>query len=197
MRWDNSVLMLIIDNIIVSHALIKRTFVCNLTACKGACCIEGDQGAPLNEDELPVLDALQDAIAPFITDEGKKALREQGPYTDDVDGYHTTLREDGACAYVNFDEKGIAYCGIEKAYNAGKVNFKKPLSCHLYPIRVQPLHEGAALNYSEWDICDPACKLGEALQVPVYQFLKDALIRAYGEDWYAALEEAVKLHTYD
>lgn len=189
--------MLIVDDIIVTDPVIQRDFVCNLSTCKGACCVEGDRGAPLDAEELPILDKLQEAVQPYITEKGRQALAEKGAYQTDAEGHQTTLREDGACAYVNFDEKGIAYCGIERAHEAGEIDFKKPLSCHLYPIRVQPLHEGEALNYNEWDICDPACQLGAELQVPVYRFLKDALIRAYGAEWYAALEEAVKLHTSD
>ena len=186
--------MLVIDDILVTDPILERDFVCNLSACKGACCVAGDRGAPLADAELPILEELQETVAPYLTAEGRAALQAQGPYLSDEEGHQTTLREDGACAYVNFDEKGIAYCGIERAHEEGKTDFKKPLSCHLYPIRVQPLHEGAALNYNEWDICDPACQLGAALKVPVYRFLKEALIRAYGEDWYAALEEAAALY---
>ena len=186
--------MLVIDDILVTDPILERDFVCNLSACKGACCVAGDRGAPLADAELPILEELQETVAPYLTAEGRAALQAQGPYFTDEEGHQTTLREDGACAYVNFDEKGIAYCGIERAHEEGKTDFKKPLSCHLYPIRVQPLHEGAALNYNEWDICDPACQLGAALKVPVYRFLKEALIRAYGEDWYAALEEAAALY---
>ncbi len=186
--------MLVIDDILVTDPILERDFVCNLSACKGACCVAGDRGAPLADAELPILEELQETVAPYLTAEGRAALQAQGPYLTDEEGHQTTLREDGACAYVNFDEKGIAYCGIERAHEEGKTDFKKPLSCHLYPIRVQPLHEGAALNYNEWDICDPACQLGAALKVPVYRFLKEALIRAYGEDWYAALEEAAALY---
>lgn len=189
--------MLVIDDILVSDAVIERDFVCNLSACKGACCVAGDRGAPLDTGELSILEELQETVAPYLTAEGRAALQAQGPYLTDEEGHQTTLRKDGACAYVNFDEQGVAYCSIERAHEEGKTDFKKPLSCHLYPIRVQPLAEGAALNYNEWDICDPACQLGAALKVPVYRFLKEALIRAYGEDWYAALEEAVKLHTSD
>lgn len=186
--------MLVIDDILISDAVVAREFVCNLSACKGACCVEGDRGAPLGEEEPGVLEELQEAVKPYLTEEGRKALAEKGAYQTDAAGHQTTLRADGACAYVNFDEKGIAYCGIERAHEEGKIDFKKPLSCHLYPIRVQPLAEGAALNYNEWDICDPACQLGAALQVPVYRFLKDALIRAYGAKWYAALEKAAALY---
>lgn len=186
--------MLVIDDILVSDAVIQRDFVCNLSACKGACCVAGDRGAPLADAELPILEELQETVAPYLTKEGRTALQEQGPYLTDEEGHQTTLREDGACAYVNFDEKGVAYCGIERAFEEGKTNFKKPISCHLYPIRVQPLAEGAALNYNEWDICDPACQLGATLQVPVYQFLKEALILAYGAEWYAALEQAAALY---
>ncbi len=184
--------MLVIDNIIVTEPVLQRQFVCNLSACKGACCVAGDQGAPLEQAELAVLDGLQEAVAPFLTQEGREALQQQGPWVEESGKQYTTLRADGGCAYVTFDEKGIAGCGIEKAWTAGKVDFRKPISCHLYPIRVQQLHEGEALNYNEWDICDPACQLGESLQVPVYQFLKEALTRKYGAEFYAILEAGAK-----
>lgn len=184
--------MLVIDNIIVTEPVLQRQFVCNLSACKGACCVAGDQGAPLEQAELVVLDGLQEVVAPFLTQEGREALQQQGPWVEESGKQYTTLRADGACAYVTFDEKGIAGCGIEKAWTAGKVDFRKPISCHLYPIRVQQLHEGEALNYNEWDICDPACQLGESLQVPVYQFLKEALTRKYGAEFYAILEAGAK-----
>lgn len=180
--------MLIIGDVIVSEVLLERAFVCNLSACKGACCVEGDEGAPVEEDELGALERNYQKVKPYLTQEGIEQIEQNGKTAQRKQGYRTTLRKDGACAYVNFDEQGVAYCGIEKAWQEGNSDFRKPISCHLYPARTKQLDGAEALNYEEWEICDPACKLGDELQVPVFKFLKDALIRRYGVEFYEALE---------
>jgi hypothetical protein len=188
--------MLWIQDVLVSEELVKKQFVCNLDACKGACCWEGDYGAPLEEEELKTLENIYPLIRPFLTQEGIQVLEEQGRYTyiEDTKAYGTPLIDNGACAYMTRDEKGRAKCGIEAAHEAGAIEYKKPISCHLYPVRVKsvPEVEFEALNYDRWDICSAACTLGASLQVPVYQFVKDALIRKYGEDWYQELEAAAQ-----
>jgi hypothetical protein len=178
---------------IVSEEILKNDFVCNLSACKGACCVKGDAGAPLEPQETEILKEIYPKIKTFLRPEGIKAIEEQGTHITTVFGEHETPLVDGnECAYVTFNNQGIALCGIEEAQNKGIIEWKKPVSCHLYPVRVKEYTEFAAVNYNRWDICDPACTLGAELQVPVYKFVKDALIRKFGEDWYAALEAAAE-----
>ena len=181
--------MIEIGDTIVSRDLLNKAFVCDLEACKGACCVQGDSGAPLEEDERAVLDKEYDAIKPYLLDEGRKAIDRQGSSVIDSDGdLGTPLVEEGACAYAIF-ENGKALCGIEKAWKAGSTAFRKPVSCHLYPVRVSSYSSFKAVNYHRWKICDPACQLGAQLEVPVYVFLKDALIRRFGLEWYHELEQ--------
>jgi len=178
---------------IVSEDIIKKDFACNLSACKGACCIDGDAGAPLEKEEAKILEGIYTKIKPFLREEGIKAIESQGKYITTVEGELETPLINGAdCAYVIFDEHKTALCAIEEAYNQGEVTWKKPVSCHLYPIRVKDYSEFSAVNYDQWDICDDACTLGKELQVPVYKFVKEALIRKFGEDWYMELEKVAK-----
>ena len=178
---------------IVSEDIIEKDFVCNLSACKGECCVAGDAGAPLEESELQIMKDIYKDVKPFLREEGIKAIEEQGVYTTNDYGEHETTLIDGAdCAYVIFDDKNTAFCGIEEAYNSGLISWKKPVSCHLYPIRVREYSEFSGVNYDKWEICDDACSLGQELQVPVYKFVKQALIRKFGEDWYAELEKVAE-----
>lgn len=174
---------------IVSTQIFERKFVCDLNACKGACCIEGDAGAPLTEEEVSILEDNLDVIKPYMREEGIAAVDESGVFYMDQDNEPVTTLVNGAeCAFVYFDEKGITKCSIEQAHTEGKLDFKKPISCHLYPIRVKRFNEFKALNYDVWSICSDACTLGEQLNVPVFKFLKEPLIRAFGEDFYSELE---------
>ena len=183
--------MLPLDKTILSDEILQEAFVCDLKRCKGACCVAGDSGAPLEAEEARVLEEIWPQVKPFLRPEGVHALEAQGPWVTDADGDQTTpLVEGQECAYTLFDEDGTAKCGIEKAYRAGAIPFIKPISCHLYPIRVTTYPSFEALNYHRWEVCSPACELGAALKVPVYRFLKEPLIRRYGEAWYAALEES-------
>lgn len=178
-----------IQDKIVSLDVFERKFVCDLNACKGACCVEGDAGAPLTLEEVDILEEHLDVIKPYMRPEGIQAVEEQGVFYMDWDNEPvTTLVNEQECAFVYFDERGITKCAIEQAHNDGKLDFKKPISCHLYPIRVQKLRTGEALNYNEWNICKPACACGESLDVPVYKFLKEPLVRAYGEAFFEELE---------
>ncbi|TWO31545.1 DUF3109 family protein [Seonamhaeicola sediminis] len=178
---------------IVSDDLIKKDFLCNLSACKGACCIDGDAGAPLDKEEIDILKDIYPKVKPFLRKEGIAAIEAQGTYITTEDGeLETPLINNADCAYVIFDENNVAMCAIEEAYNQGEISWKKPVSCHLYPIRVRDYTEFSAVNYHKWQICDDACELGEALGVPVYKFVKEALIRKFGEDWYAELEKVAK-----
>ncbi len=175
---------------IVSEDIIKKDFVCNLNACKGACCIEGEAGAPVTEEEVVILKEIYPKVRPFLRSEGIAAIEKHGTHIKtDLDELETPLVEGKECAYVTFTDKGIASCGIEDAFNAGAIDFIKPISCHLYPVRVQDYSEFAAVNYHRWPICDDACALGKELKVPVYKFVKTALIRKFGENWYSELEK--------
>ena len=174
---------------IVSEDILSKEFVCNLSACKGACCIDGDAGAPLTREETLILADIYPKVKPFLRKQGIAAIEKFGTSVIGTDGtLETPLIDDKDCAYVIFDGK-TALCGIEQAYNQGEISWKKPVSCHLYPIRVKDFTEFAAVNYDKWDICDDACSLGAALEVPVYKFVKEALIRRFGENWYMELEK--------
>lgn len=180
--------MIQIKDTVVSEELIKRKFVCNLNACKGACCVEGDAGAPLNEDELEELENVFEVVKPYLPQKNIDAL-EQDLYTVDHDGeYVTQLVNGNECAFVFFDEKGITKCSIEQAFLDGKTNFKKPISCHLFPVRLTKYKSFTAVNYAYWNICDDACELGDKLGVKTYEFLKEPLIRKFGQEWYDELK---------
>lgn len=183
--------MLLHEDVIISFDVLQKEFVCNLSACKGACCVEGDFGAPLNEDELPIIERDLNKIRPYLSHKANKLLDKKGFHEVDSEGeLATTCLPDGECVFV-IKEKGMYKCGIEKAHEEGKTDFKKPISCHLYPIRVSDVGDYKALNYHKWDICDEACKLGKSLQVPIYMFLQEPLERRFGKQWFSELEEIV------
>lgn len=187
--------MVVVQDKLVSDDVLSEAFVCNLDACKGACCWEGDFGAPLEPDELPVLEEIFEKVAPFLDTQAVELLRREGRYAlFEGQGYGTTLMPNGACAYMTLDENGVAQCGIERAYREGVIGFQKPISCHLYPIRVKKDPSGVfeALNYDRWEICNPACRLGKKLKVPVYYFLKEAIVRKYGQAFYEELEAVAR-----
>ena len=175
---------------IISEDIIKKDFVCNLSACKGACCIDGDAGAPLDKEEVIILEEIYPKVKPFLREKGIKAIEKQGTSITTAEGeLETPLIDNADCAYVVFDANNTALCAIEEAYNQGEITWKKPVSCHLYPVRVKEYSEFSAVNYHKWYICDDACSLGSELQVPIYKFVKEALIRKFGEDWYMELEK--------
>ena len=179
-----------IGNTIVSEEILENDFVCNLTACKGACCVGGEYGAPVEDSETDILVNIFEDVRPYLRPEGIKAIMEQGAFVEGEDGeWETPLVDHGECAYVIFSKEGIAKCGIEAAYEGGATDWRKPISCHLYPIRTREYSEFTAVNYHKWEICDPACSLGAELKVPIYKFVREALIRKFGEAWYRELEE--------
>jgi hypothetical protein len=183
--------MIVIDQIILSDDIAENHFVCDLTACKGACCEEGDSGAPLEQQECELLDAQFQAIKPYISEEGALVIQSQGTHILDQEGdWSTPLMQNGACAY-SIRINGVLQCGIEKAWQQGKSSLQKPISCHLYPIRLNRYDTFEAVNYHRWSICGPACTLGSRLQVPLYIFLKGALIRRFGAEWYEKLESEI------
>jgi hypothetical protein len=184
--------MIVLQNTVISDDIKDKFFVCNLERCKGACCVEGDLGAPLAEDELQILTDNYEQIKPYLSEAGVKAIEEQGLYIKDwEDDFSTTTINDRECAYAIYDENLTLKCGIEQAYLAGKISWKKPISCHLYPIRITKYDGFEALNYDKWEICNPACGFGADLGVRVYQFLKEPLIRKYGAQWYQDLETLI------
>lgn len=186
-------MLLEVKDKVVSTDLFKKKFVCDLNACKGACCIEGDAGAPLKMEEIDILEDVYETVKPYMRPEGIAEVDKNGVFYMDEDNEPVTaLINGGECAFVYFDEQGITKCAIEKAYLNKEIDFKKPISCHLYPIREMRLNELTALNYNTWSICKDACSLGEELQVPVYKFLKEPIIRAYGSDFYQELESVEK-----
>jgi hypothetical protein len=190
--------MIVIDNTCISDDIADKMFVCDLQKCKGACCVEGDLGAPLEEDELPILEQIYEEVKPYLSAKGRKAIEEQGFYIKDFEGdYSTPTINDRECAYAIYDRKGILKCGIEQAYLDGKITYKKPISCHLYPIRITKYEEYHAINYDRWQICHAACKHGQKLGVPLYKFLKEPLIRQYGESWYQELVKLIETKEQD
>lgn len=186
--------MILVGKAVISDDIKENFFVCDLGKCKGACCVEGDAGAPLEDNETSMLEEIYPLIKDHLTEEGKEVIERQGPWVIDREGDKgtPTIGENGACAYAIKDEKGVLKCGIEKAYLEGKTSFKKPISCHLYPIRVTRYDDFEALNYDRWHICDAACVLGNKLGIPIYKFLKEALIRKYGESWYQELVQEIE-----
>ncbi|MBL7856881.1 MAG: DUF3109 family protein [Cyclobacteriaceae bacterium] len=185
--------MIKVGDVLVSDDIAEKEFVCNLEKCKGACCVEGDFGAPLEESELAILEEIYPMVKPYLSPEGIQAIEKQGTHTVDDEGELCTPIIDGReCVYAIYDKKGVLKCGIEQAYNDGKISWKKPISCHLYPIRITKKKEFEAVNYHKWHICSAACSLGKELQVPLYKFLKDPLIRKYGEQWYGELVTAIE-----
>src|SRR6187401_3325322 len=188
--------MIAIDNILLSDAVVKDQFVCDLHKCKGGCCVDGDAGAPLAKDELDKINEVYDAVLPYLDKENKRALERQGRYVYDKEfGWVTPTIESKVCVYGITDNNGIVKCGIEQAYNDGKVSWKKPISCHLFPLRISISRDKKTeyVNYEpREDLCSAACSLGKKLKVPVYVFLKDALVRKYGDDFYNTLDATAK-----
>ncbi len=182
-----------IQKTIVSEDILKKEFVCNLGACKGECCIAGEAGAPLEKEEVAILKKIYQKVKPFLRKEGINAIEKQGTsIVTDLGDLETTLINGAECVYVIFDDKKTALCGIEAAHKTGVIDFKKPISCHLYPVRTQNYSSFTAVNYHSWPICNDACFLGKTLKVPVYKFLKESLLRKFGKIWYAELEKIAK-----
>ncbi len=187
-------IMLEIGDTLVSGDVLEKKFICDLSHCKGACCIEGDSGAPLSEKERDLLDELLPSIKKYITKEGIKAIDKNGAWFIDTEGDTVTMLIGTAqCAFTVFDGD-VAKCGIEKAWLDKAIDFQKPISCHLYPIRENEYRSFTAVNYDTWDICKGAIKLGKKEDVPAYVFLKEPLIRKHGQEWYDQLTEAAKIY---
>ena len=182
--------MIAIENVLISDDVVEKQFVCDLERCKGGCCVDGDCGAPLTEEETHILADIFPKIKDHLPFEYVVEIEAQGTHVmDDEYGYVTPTVNGGICVYGYTDELGIVKCGIEKAWKEGLIDFQKPISCHLYPIRITESPGFEAVNYEPRKrLCRPACKLGNKLGVPVYQFLKAPLIRKYGEEFYNTLD---------
>ncbi|PID89791.1 MAG: hypothetical protein CSA05_00460 [Bacteroidia bacterium] len=184
--------MLQIGETVISLDIIEKCFICDIEKCQGICCVLGDSGAPLEDEEVGILEEIYDDIEPYLTPKGKKAIEEQGVFIIDFDSeFVTPLIENKECAYAYF-ENGTCKCAIEKAFLAGAISFKKPVSCHLYPIRISKLKKALALNYDQWNICKAAVKKGKAADVKIFQFLEEPLTRKFGKEWYEQLKTAYK-----
>lgn len=186
--------MISLGNAVVSDDIAEKFFVCDLLKCKGACCVEGDMGAPLDVEEALILEEIYPIVKPYLSKEGIKTIEKQGTSVTDEEGdpVTPTIGNNRECAYAIYDAKGILKCGIEQAYLDKKIDYQKPISCHLYPIRITKYDEFDALNYDRWSICKPACSNGKELGVPIYKFLKGPLIRKYGESWYKDLCKTIE-----
>ena len=185
--------MIVIDKILISDEIIEEQFVCDLNKCKGGCCEDGDSGAPLATEELEEVKKAFEIVKPFLTMAGLKELERTGLYRYDREfGWVTPTVNGEICAYGFRDKKGIIKCAFEEAYNQKLISWKKPISCHLYPIRTKQskYNDYQMMNYEPREtLCSPACELGKQLKVPVYQFLKESITRKFGPAFYTALEK--------
>lgn len=179
--------MILLDQKLISEDIIKKQFTCNIEKCKGACCVKGDAGAPLLQKEIDTIDKNLSKILEFVEPKHREQIQKNGFHKSTQNKHETLCMPSGECVFVTYTN-GIAECGIEKANNHLDFNFQKPISCHLYPIRVSQVGEYTALNYHHWDICNPACELGKKKGVFVFSFLKNGLIRAFGKSFYKLLE---------
>ena len=185
--------MVEIGNTVVSFDLFEQQFCCDLGICRGACCIEGDAGAPLELDEVDQLEEALPAVWNDLSDASKAIIDAQGVAYVDADGDMVTSIVNGReCVFTYTDENGVCKCAVEKAYREGKIDFYKPVSCHLYPVRLQKYKEFTAVNIHKWSVCECARSLGKINNVPVYKFLKEPLIRKYGEKWYNDLVKHIE-----
>ena len=187
-------MMIQIEDVVVSSDILTEKFCCNLEACGGACCIEGDAGAPVEDEEVAELEKVVPVVWDSLTEAAKETIRRQGVVYRDRDGdLVTSIVGDKDCVFTCRDADGKCYCDIERAYREGRCSFYKPVSCHLYPIRIERYNTYTAVNYHRWDVCKGAVVLGKMKDLAVYQFLKEPLVRKFGTEWYAELEECARL----
>lgn len=184
--------MIAIDNALVSDDVVSEKFVCDLTKCKGGCCVDGDAGAPVTKEEMETIKEIYNEVEPYLPKEAVDEIKKQGLFVYDRSfGWVTPTINGQICVYGFKDKQGIVKCAIEQAYLDGKVSFKKPISCHLFPILVKTSRDGKTVyvNYQPREVlCKPACDLGKKLKVPVYEFLKEPLVRRFGTEFYELLE---------
>ena len=185
--------MLQVGDVVVSFDVLKEKFLCDLSACHGACCIEGDAGAPLELDEVAQIEEVLPLIWDELSPEAREIIDKQGvAYVDREGDLVTSIVGGKDCVFTCYDGRGCCYCAIERAFREGKTKFMKPVSCHLYPIRVKDFGTFKGVNYNRWDVCKAAVLLGQKEDLPVYKFLREPLIRKFGAEWYAELETAVE-----
>lgn len=181
--------MVEIEDKIISDELFEKKFVCDLQKCKGGCCVEGDSGAPLKSKEIKEIAKNLSIIKSEMSTKGLNAIKNNDFHNVDSDGDKVTKLVDGKeCVFVVFDKNNIAKCSIESAFRKKKINFNKPISCHLYPVRVKKYDSFTAINVDSWHVCKPACECGTKLNVPVFKFLKDAIVRSWDLDFFHHLD---------
>jgi hypothetical protein len=188
--------MIAIDNVLISDDVLQEQFVCDLAKCKGGCCEDGDAGAPLQKNEMAIVKAVYETVKPYMSRDGIAVVERTGFYEYDREfGWVTPTVEGKICAYGIRDKQGVIKCAFEQAYCDGKIEWKKPISCHLYPIKIKNTKEYEMVNYEPREsLCSAACELGKKLKVPAYVFLKDALIRKYGPEFYSGLEQVAEAY---
>ncbi|MCI5777313.1 MAG: DUF3109 family protein [Bacteroidales bacterium] len=183
-------MMIEIEGKVINTEIFRRRFVCDISKCKGTCCYDGDSGAPLEKEELDKLTEVFPAVEPLLSDKEREEISRQGLWVTDADGDFVTPIIDGReCVYTNREPDGTWSCAIEKAFREGKTNWRKPISCYLYPIRVSKTRKYELLNFHEWEVCRPAMELGQKVGTPAYKFLREPIIEKFGEDFYKELEE--------
>lgn len=183
--------MLEIQDTLVSLDLFSQHFCCDLKACRGICCVEGDAGAPVETDEIAAIEEAMELVWDELTPEARQVIEAQGiVYSDPSGELVTSIVNDKDCVFANHDADGTCFCVLDRAYRAGRIKFQKPISCHLYPVRLKNIGNSVGVNYDRWDICDCGCKLGKELALPLYQFLKEPLIRRFGQAWWEECDAA-------
>lgn len=186
--------MIQIANTLLSDDIFEALFICDLCKCKGQCCVDGESGAPLTREEHDQIQAILPEIWDDLSPKAQELISEQGISYTDTDGELVTSIVNGEeCVFTYYDENGICKCAIDTAYREGRIAVQKPISCHLYPIRLTDYADYTAVNYHQWSICRPAVKLGRKEGVPLYRFLREPLIRRFGEEWYNEVCEAATL----
>lgn len=194
MKRYNGINMIIIDDILISDEIVQEAFICDLNSCKGGCCVDGDAGAPLQKDELKQIKKAAKVVFDELSEEAQNEIKLNGSYTSDsFFGYVTPTIGNGICVYGYYDENKVVKCAIERAYNEGRIDFKKPISCHLFPIREVKTNENIMLNYEPREtLCAAACKLGKKENIKVFTFLKEPIVRRFGQAFYDALSHIAK-----
>lgn len=186
--------MIQIQNALISDDIFEEQFICDLCKCKGQCCVEGESGAPITQEEFEQISGILQEIRDDLSPKALELIDRQGIAYTDTDGELVTSIIDGKeCVFARFDDDGVCKCAIDSAFREGRISIQKPISCHLYPIRLHEYAEFTAVNYHRWSVCRPAMKLGRKEGVPLYRFLKEPLIRRFGEEWYREVCEAATL----
>lgn len=186
--------MIQIQHTLLSDEIFEEQFICDLCKCKGQCCVDGESGAPITRDEFQQINEILPEIWNDLSPKAQEVINEQGIAYTDYDGeLVTSLVNGNECVFTFFDADGVCKCTIDNAYREGRISVSKPISCHLYPIRLTEYSDFTAVNYHRWSICKPAVKLGRKEGVPLFRFLKEPLIRKFGEEWYDEVCEAARL----